>query len=161
MRLWFCLSFFVVLCLEHFPGTLADERNNRDYPIRTHLHGPHIPRNNRDYPIRTHLHGHHIPRNVPESEEKTEQFLRDLSEISRLQRRPPGFTPFRGKFHSQSLRDLSEISRLQRRPPGFTPFRGKFHSQSLRDMYEIKGFKSAHGRPRVCPPGEQCPIWVG
>ncbi|XP_053575715.1 kininogen-2-like [Bombina bombina] len=95
MRLWFCLSFLIVLCLEHFPGTLAAERNNRDYPMRNHLHG------------------HHIPRNVPESEEKTEQFLRDLSEISRLQRVPTGFTPFRGRFHSQSLRGLSKTKRLK------------------------------------------------
>nr|P83056.2 RecName: Full=Kininogen-1; AltName: Full=BVK-1; Contains: RecName: Full=[Ala3,Thr6]-bradykinin; Contains: RecName: Full=Kininogen-1-associated peptide; Flags: Precursor [Bombina variegata]CAC44903.1 kininogen-1 [Bombina variegata] len=76
MRLWFCLSFLIILCVEHFPGTLAVERN------------------------------------VPESEEKTEQFLRDLFEISRLQRRPAGFTPFRGKFHSQSLRGLSETKRI-------------------------------------------------
>ncbi|XP_053575713.1 kininogen-2-like [Bombina bombina] len=142
MRLWFCLSFLIVLCLEHLTGTLAAERKNRDYPIRTHLHGHHIPKKNRDYPIRTHLHGHHIPKNVPESEEKTEQSLRDLSEISRLQRRPAGFTPFRGRFHSQSLRDLSEISRLQRRPAGFTPFRGRFHSQSLRGLSETKRLKA-------------------
>nr|P83057.2 RecName: Full=Kininogen-2; AltName: Full=BVK-2; Contains: RecName: Full=[Val1,Thr3,Thr6]-bradykinin; Contains: RecName: Full=Kininogen-2-associated peptide; Flags: Precursor [Bombina variegata]CAC47938.1 kininogen-2 [Bombina variegata] len=77
MILWFCLNFLIVLCLEHFPGTLAAERN------------------------------------VPQSEEKTEQFLRDLSEISRLQRVPTGFTPFRGKFHSQSLRGLSETKKFK------------------------------------------------
>ncbi|XP_053575711.1 kininogen-1-like [Bombina bombina] len=123
MRLWFCLSFLIVLCLEHFPGTLAAERN------------------------------------VPESEEKTEQFLRDLSEISRLQRVPTGFTPFRGKFHSQSLRGLSEISRLQRRPAGFTPFRGKFHSQSLRGLSETKRLQSTHKirwHGKHCKPGLLC-----
>nr|P83055.2 RecName: Full=Kininogen-2; AltName: Full=BMK-2; Contains: RecName: Full=Maximakinin; Contains: RecName: Full=Bradykinin; Contains: RecName: Full=Maximakinin-associated peptide; Flags: Precursor [Bombina maxima]CAD29346.1 kininogen-2 [Bombina maxima] len=114
MRLWFCLSFFIVLCLEHFPGTLADERNNRDYTIRTRLHGHHKPSRNNRYAIKTSIHGHHIPRNVPESEEKTEQFLRDLPKINRKGPRPPGFSPFRGKFHSQSLRQI----------PGLGPLRG-------------------------------------
>nr|AAV74391.1 bombinakinin M variant precursor [Bombina maxima] len=132
MRLWFCLSFFIVLCLEHFTGTLADERNNRDYSIKTSIHGHHIernnrdytirtrlhghhkPRNNRDYTIRTRLHGHHKPRNVPESEEKTEQFLRDLSKMSFLHGIPPGFSPFRGKYQRQSLRQI----------PGLGPLRG-------------------------------------